>query len=203
MISWNMAAWRDDLLRVNGFDQRYRGWGCEDDDIGRRLRASGVRLVTVLGYTHAYHQWHPPHATTPRRWSDGLNVEYFQRPVKLTRCLDGIVPRRIEDLSVRCTAGPVHAELARQTTAHFQGSPAPLEIELLFWPAATGFQHRADHRILLATERRSVPGSVARHAHATIALGDKPHTRSVIESLHRILHGQAVDVPADAVSSAA
>jgi GT2 family glycosyltransferase len=46
LTGWNMGVWREDLERVNGFDERFRGWGCEDDDLARRLRRSGVRVAT-------------------------------------------------------------------------------------------------------------------------------------------------------------
>ena len=43
LVSNNVGIWRSDFERVNGFDKNFQNWGCEDDDIGRRLRraASG------------------------------------------------------------------------------------------------------------------------------------------------------------------
>lgn len=38
----NMAFWRKDLIRVNGYDENIVGWGCEDNDIANRLRNAGV-----------------------------------------------------------------------------------------------------------------------------------------------------------------
>ena len=35
----NLAAWRADLERVNGFDESYSGWGLEDSDLVIRLAA--------------------------------------------------------------------------------------------------------------------------------------------------------------------
>ena len=65
---------RDDFLRVNGFDEHYRGWGCEDDDLGRRFRAAGIRLRSVLHRTRVYHLWHPPAPSRPEQWKQGDNV---------------------------------------------------------------------------------------------------------------------------------
>ena len=48
LVSNNVGIWRSDLERVNGFDENYRGWGQEDDDLGRRLRAAGVRPALDL-----------------------------------------------------------------------------------------------------------------------------------------------------------
>jgi glycosyltransferase involved in cell wall biosynthesis len=86
----NIGVWRHDFERINGFDEHFRGWGCEDDDLAQRLRASGVRIVSVLGRTKLYHMWHPTHLTAPPKWRDGQNVAYFLRPNKPTRCTVGL-----------------------------------------------------------------------------------------------------------------
>ena len=43
IFSCNMSAWRDDLLLVNGFDERFEGYGGEDQELAKRLRHAGVR----------------------------------------------------------------------------------------------------------------------------------------------------------------
>lgn len=54
----NLAIWREDFLRVKGFDEHYTGWGYEDSDLVIRLlrakvfRKQGGNAVTVL------HLWH-------------------------------------------------------------------------------------------------------------------------------------------------
>lgn len=91
LISNNVGIWRSDYERVNGFDENYQGWGCEDDDLGQRLRQSGVRLASILRYTRSYHIWHPRDVTAGSTWRDGPNVEYFLMPGKPTRCVNGLV----------------------------------------------------------------------------------------------------------------
>src|SRR3954451_10103760 len=86
----NIALWRVDLQRVNGFDERFVGWGCEDDDLADRLRAAGVRIASILASTHACHMWHPSEPSQPKRWSDGSNVAYLLRADKPYRCIDGL-----------------------------------------------------------------------------------------------------------------
>ena len=58
--SGNFALARSEFERVNGFDENFVGWGCEDDDFGRRLKACGIRTISVLNRTCVYHLWHPP-----------------------------------------------------------------------------------------------------------------------------------------------
>jgi len=66
---------RDDLLRVDGFDENYRGWGAEDDDLGRRLYRAGVVGRTVFRHEFPLHLWHP-HETAAQ---DSPNLPYYTR----------------------------------------------------------------------------------------------------------------------------
>jgi glycosyltransferase involved in cell wall biosynthesis len=55
----NLAIRREDLLRVNGFDGTYSGWGREDSDIAVRLIRSGVRCKDGRFASGVLHLWHP------------------------------------------------------------------------------------------------------------------------------------------------
>ena len=44
----NVGIWREDFEQLNGFDENFQGWGCEDDDLGKRLRQSGVRALSLM-----------------------------------------------------------------------------------------------------------------------------------------------------------
>jgi glycosyltransferase involved in cell wall biosynthesis len=56
--SCNLAVWRSDLARVDGFDADYNGWGKEDSDIIVRLLHAGVRRKDGLFATGVLHLWH-------------------------------------------------------------------------------------------------------------------------------------------------
>src|SRR5215475_427478 len=56
--SCNLAIWRSDLERVDGFDADYSGWGKEDSDIIIRLLHAGVRRKDGLFATGVIHLWH-------------------------------------------------------------------------------------------------------------------------------------------------
>jgi glycosyltransferase involved in cell wall biosynthesis len=56
--SANLAIRRDDLLRVDGFDAVYNGWGREDSDIVVRLMRTGVRRKDGRFATAVLHLWH-------------------------------------------------------------------------------------------------------------------------------------------------
>lgn len=90
LIGNNVGLWHADYARVNGYDENYRGWGCEDDDFGRRLRWAGCRLRSILGRTWAYHLWHPPDPTMPSRWREGANVKYYLARQRMPWCEQGL-----------------------------------------------------------------------------------------------------------------
>ena len=54
----NLAVWREDLMRVNGLDESYTGWGLEDSDLVIRLLHAGVRHKSGRFATPLFHLWH-------------------------------------------------------------------------------------------------------------------------------------------------
>ena len=57
--SCNLAVWRSDLDRIDGFDASFSGWGREDSDLLVRLIHSGVRRKDGIFATGILHLWHP------------------------------------------------------------------------------------------------------------------------------------------------
>jgi glycosyltransferase involved in cell wall biosynthesis len=55
----NMALFRDDLERVDGFDSSFTGWGREDSDLFVRLIRSGICRKDGRFATGVLHLWHP------------------------------------------------------------------------------------------------------------------------------------------------
>ena len=56
--SCNLAVWRADLDRVDGFDTSFSGWGKEDSDLLVRLLHAGVRRKDGAYATGVLHLWH-------------------------------------------------------------------------------------------------------------------------------------------------
>ena len=56
--SCNLAVWRSDLDRVDGFDASFSGWGREDSDLLVRLIHAGVRRKDGRFATGVIHLWH-------------------------------------------------------------------------------------------------------------------------------------------------
>ena len=62
--SCNMAVWRTDFERIDGFDESFVGWGHEDADFVLRLHHAGVQRKNGFCATEVFHLWHREAART-------------------------------------------------------------------------------------------------------------------------------------------
>lgn len=90
MFGGNVGIHRCDYEDINGYDEEFQGWGCEDDDLRVRLRQAGKKVRSILRWTRTYHLWHPPGSTTPDEWKKGKNVARLRRMDIPTRCERGL-----------------------------------------------------------------------------------------------------------------
>jgi predicted glycosyltransferase involved in capsule biosynthesis len=54
----NLSAWHADLMRVNGLDESYTGWGLEDSDLVIRLLRAGIKHKSARFAAPVFHLWH-------------------------------------------------------------------------------------------------------------------------------------------------
>jgi len=59
VIGCNMSFWKSDLLKINGYNEAFCGWGSEDVDVAVRLFNSGVKQRFLQFYAIAFHLYHP------------------------------------------------------------------------------------------------------------------------------------------------
>lgn len=59
----NMSFWREDVERVNGYDEVFNVYGYEDEDLQNRLQRTGVNKVFIKFMCIEYHLYHPEHPT--------------------------------------------------------------------------------------------------------------------------------------------
>ncbi len=59
----NMSFWRKDLLAVNGYDERFLGYGFEDIDLAARLRRLGIKKRFLKFKAIEYHIYHKAAST--------------------------------------------------------------------------------------------------------------------------------------------
>lgn len=59
MRGCNMAFWREDLIKVNGYNEEFVGWGREDNDIAIRMINLGLKKRVIKFGAVTYHLYHP------------------------------------------------------------------------------------------------------------------------------------------------
>lgn len=193
----NIGIARRDYERVNGYDENFRGWGCEDDDLRLRLRAAGIDIVSIVWWARTYHLWHARTPSAPRTWREGRNVNYLLRPVRLTRCLAGLVTRRLRDLHVQLVGRRPPSETLDRTLplwcreALGSRHNGTAEIELAFAPSSEPFSNSGDCRVLIVPGGQPAARKLVRQSDLIFARGGVPGAAEgktfAIESLPAIL----------------
>jgi GT2 family glycosyltransferase len=186
----DFGVWREDFARVNGFDERFVGWGQEDDDLGLRLRAAGVRLESILDRTCSLHVWHPTDPTAAVRWRDGPNVAYFERRGRLTACRRGLVERPAAGLRWGLPDDLAATPLGRMTARLLAGCKVAAlhdtcEVELVVRPGHGTFRREAECRLLLIADAARADSALRRRADrvACVASGDEAALAAVLADL--------------------
>jgi glycosyltransferase involved in cell wall biosynthesis len=84
----NISYWRDDIVRVNGYNEDMEGWGREDTELVARLMNSGVRRRNLKFAAVSYHLHHRARSTD----ADAANFELVLKVVRdgVTRCEHGL-----------------------------------------------------------------------------------------------------------------
>ena len=180
----NCGMWRRDFEAVNGCDERFVGWGQEDDDLGLRLRAAGVRLESILDRTWSLHVWHPVDTSATPRWRDGVNVPYFLRRGRLKRCRHGLLDRSTHDLTWGLPADATETPLGRDVLTLLADAPQaaagePCEVEIVLRPGRDRFERKAECRLLLIEGDAMIEGNA------------KPSLRRRADQIHELEAGTA------------
>jgi glycosyltransferase involved in cell wall biosynthesis len=86
----NMAFWRSDLLAVNGYDECYLGWGCEDHDLVARLTNHRIHPIQARHLAICYHLWHPSSKKEDsfKRNNEKLEITRRERHIRSNDGLD-------------------------------------------------------------------------------------------------------------------
>lgn len=84
----NMAFWRGDLVRVNGYNEELMQWGHEDGEIAYRLHYAGVKKKALKMGGNVYHLHHQESS----RSNEGRHLEELERVQReqLSWCARGL-----------------------------------------------------------------------------------------------------------------
>jgi len=89
-IGSHISIYREDLQKVNGYDENFVGWGGEDNDLSQRLVSVGILCIPALVKTRLLHMWHPTELDG-KHWKEGRNVKYYERKDVPSRCVNGLI----------------------------------------------------------------------------------------------------------------
>jgi glycosyltransferase involved in cell wall biosynthesis len=84
----NLGIWHADMVRVNGYNEDFTGWGREDSELAVRLMNAGVRRLDVRGRALCFHLWHPPASRSELPANDSLLEEAIRNLA--IRCEHGL-----------------------------------------------------------------------------------------------------------------
>ncbi len=86
----NASGWKDDLVRVNGFDERFTGWGKEDHELAVRLWNSGVTSRHIRYTAVTYHLDHGKPYFNQEKFEANLAILRESIATKSTRATVGL-----------------------------------------------------------------------------------------------------------------
>ena len=89
-LSSHFSIHREDIERVNGYDENFVGWGGEDEDLAIRFAASGLVGKSIMRVARVLHLWHPKEIGD-KHWRDGTNIEYLKRKNFPFFCENGLI----------------------------------------------------------------------------------------------------------------
>jgi glycosyltransferase involved in cell wall biosynthesis len=89
-LGGHFSIFRNDIEAINGYDENYKGWGGEDEDLGRRLVLSGTHSIPLQTKAKVLHLWHKKEIGD-NHWRQGPNIDYFERKKLTFFCSNGLL----------------------------------------------------------------------------------------------------------------
>ncbi|MEW6097304.1 MAG: glycosyltransferase family 2 protein [bacterium] len=83
----SFSLFKEDFIKVNGFNEAFQGWGREDSEFAVRLFNSGLYRKNIKFSATQYHLYHPEHDRTNLTKNDSLLKLAIER--KITYCENG------------------------------------------------------------------------------------------------------------------
>lgn len=83
----NCSFWRNDFIKVNGYNNDFSGWGHEDIELAARFINAGLMQKKIKMGAVGYHLYHP----FAERSSVNKNYKLYEEAVRtgITQCLNG------------------------------------------------------------------------------------------------------------------
>lgn len=82
----NQSYWRRHAVEINGYDERFNGWGPEDREFAARLLHIGLHRLQLRHLAIAYHLYHPTRAPATPNPLDQLLAETLAKRAVWAEC---------------------------------------------------------------------------------------------------------------------
>lgn len=84
----NLSFWREDFIKINGYNENMTGWGKEDSEMVVRLLNSGVNGKRLRYGGIVYHIWHKESSRAKKNINEQIQQEAIDKGLK--SCENGI-----------------------------------------------------------------------------------------------------------------
>ena len=91
----NMSFWKEDLYAVNGFNEKFVGWGREDTELVARLFNKGVLRKNVKFSALAYHLYHEEKSSSNISINDNHLLQTINS--KKSWCDNGLIKKKYNE----------------------------------------------------------------------------------------------------------
>lgn len=81
MRGCNMAFWRRDLIKVNGYNEEFIGWGREDNELAVRLINAGVKKRSFKFSGIVFHIYHPENSRANCSGNENLLAKAIEKNI--------------------------------------------------------------------------------------------------------------------------
>lgn len=99
ILGCNMAYWKSDFIKINGYNNEMEGWGYEDTDLAARLVNAGVKLQRMKFYGIAIHLWHQESSRHNEKINHDLTFDMINKEWSVVK--NGYNQSLFENISVR------------------------------------------------------------------------------------------------------
>jgi len=79
VLGANMSFWKEDILKVNGYNEDFKGWGKEDNDLAIRLWNAGIELHFLKFAGIVYHLYHKEASKERMQQNELLLIEAMRQ----------------------------------------------------------------------------------------------------------------------------
>lgn len=86
-LGCNLSFFKKDFAAINGYDERFKGYGYEDSDLESRLKNHGIKKLFAKFSAIAFHLWHNEASMTNLDNNRSMYVQSTQQ--QKVRCVDG------------------------------------------------------------------------------------------------------------------